>query len=338
MKGIPTVLTRTAIAATLLAFASQAAALNSRSFVASYGSDADPCQLPTPCRSFTTALAATSAGGEIIALDSAGYGAVTVNKPVSIVAPPGVHAGIAVISGNGVDVAAGSGDVVLRGLTITGVPGSSVGISVSSAQTVNIDRCTVSGMGSHGLQYVSANALIVTDTVFRRNGGHGVSQFNGSAVYTRLRSEQNTGAGVSASGQVTEIHDSTLAQNAGGGVIGSQAVVLASSRVIGNGSDGVSVTPFGPLTIVGSVIDGNASRGVVVAGGQATLSRSTITRNGFEGVNASGGGMTIVFDGVTIGQNGGSAIIIGAGVNALTRVNNSIQGTVTGTLTSAPLI
>jgi hypothetical protein len=330
------VLSKTAIAATLLALASQAAALNSRSFVASYGSDANLCQLTTPCRSFTAALAATVTGGEIIVLDSAGYGAVTVDKAASIVAPPGVHAGISIISGNGVDVAAGSGDVVLRGLTITGVPGSGVGINVSSGQTVNVDRCSVTGMGAHGLQYLAGNGLVVTDTVFRHNGGHGVAQFNGSAVYTRMRSEQNSGAGLTAQGQVTQIHDSILAQNAGGGVIGSQAVVLASTRVVDNNSDGVSVTPTGPLTIVGSVIDGNASRGVVVAGGQATLSRSTITRNGFEGVNVSGGGTTIVFDGVTIGHNAGNAIIVGGGVSALTRLNNSIQGTVTGTLTSAP--
>jgi len=329
---------RTAAAIVLLAAAAPALAANPRTFVASYGNDANPCQLTSPCRTFAAALTATTAGGEIIVLDSAGYGAVSVTKAVSIISPPGVHAGIAVTSGSGIDVGAGSGDVVLRGLAITGVGGSSVGINVTSAGSVNIDRCSVTGMGSHGLQFQPPSALVVSDSVFRHNSGNGIAQLNGNAVYLRVRSEQNVGAGLSASGQVTEAYDSVFAQNASGGVIGSQAVTLASTQVLGNGLDGVSVTPFGPLAIVASVVEGNANRGVIVSGGQTTLSRTAIVRNGFEGVNASGGGTSIVFDGVTVAHNGTGAITVSAGVSALTRQNNSVAGTVSGSLTPSPLL
>jgi hypothetical protein len=49
-----------------------------RTFVASYGLDTNPCTHDQPCRAFTAALAVTSAGGEVVALDSAGYGTATI--------------------------------------------------------------------------------------------------------------------------------------------------------------------------------------------------------------------------------------------------------------------
>ena len=87
-------------AASTLAFATGA----QRTFVASVGSDAGPCSITAPCRGFAAAVTKTSAGGEVIVLDSAGYGAVTITKSVSIIAPPGVYAGISVFSGNGITV------------------------------------------------------------------------------------------------------------------------------------------------------------------------------------------------------------------------------------------
>src|SRR5262245_34837012 len=66
-----------------------------RTFVASTGSDANPCTLTAPCRSFATAIANTSPNGEVIVKDTAGYGPVTITKSVSIVSPPGVYGGIA---------------------------------------------------------------------------------------------------------------------------------------------------------------------------------------------------------------------------------------------------
>jgi hypothetical protein len=45
-----------------------------RTFVASTGSDSDPCSRVDPCRTFQAAVDATAAGGEVVALDSAGFG------------------------------------------------------------------------------------------------------------------------------------------------------------------------------------------------------------------------------------------------------------------------
>ncbi len=116
-----------------------------RTYVASNGLDTNDGRLATPCRSIGAALAQTDPGGEIIVLDSAGYGTVVINKSVSVIAPPGIYAGITVTAGTGIDVTAGV--VALRGLTIRG-PGGMVGIHVGNA-TVRIDRCVISGLGQY---------------------------------------------------------------------------------------------------------------------------------------------------------------------------------------------
>ena len=72
-----------------LAFASA-----SRTFVSGAGNDANACSIVAPCRSLGAALAQTNSAGEIVVLDSAGYGPVTIGKSVSITAPQGVYAGI----------------------------------------------------------------------------------------------------------------------------------------------------------------------------------------------------------------------------------------------------
>ncbi|MEO8674060.1 MAG: hypothetical protein ABI569_00675, partial [Casimicrobiaceae bacterium] len=71
-----------------------AAATAQRTFVASNGVDNPVCSIASPCRGFAAAVAATSAGGEVIVLDSAGYGTVTISQAVSIIAPAGVYAGV----------------------------------------------------------------------------------------------------------------------------------------------------------------------------------------------------------------------------------------------------
>jgi hypothetical protein len=91
----------------LALFASTSMAQAQRTFVSGLGSDGNPCTRAAPCRTLTTALAQTNAGGELIVLDSAGYGAFAIGKSVSVIASPGVYAGISVFSGDGIVINAG---------------------------------------------------------------------------------------------------------------------------------------------------------------------------------------------------------------------------------------
>jgi hypothetical protein len=55
-----------------------------RTWVSGVGDDANPCSRTAPCKTFAGAISKTAAGGEIDALDPAGYGAVTINKGITI--------------------------------------------------------------------------------------------------------------------------------------------------------------------------------------------------------------------------------------------------------------
>ena len=133
----------TAGAALLLTITSaMVASAQSRAFVSSGGSDSNPCTVALPCRNFQQAVNTVATGGEVVALDSAGYGTVVINKAVTIDAT-GVYAGVAVpASGTGITVSAGATDsVVLTNLQINGLgAASTTGISHTSGKLV-VQKC-----------------------------------------------------------------------------------------------------------------------------------------------------------------------------------------------------
>ena len=134
MPNAAMTLVRQSIIAIVVAASAPALATSQRTFVSGQGSDVDACSITAPCRSFTAAIAQTIAGGEVIVLDSAGYGPVVITQSVTITAPPGVYAGISVPAStpNGVLLNAPGITVVLRGLTINST-GGTVAINLSNA-------------------------------------------------------------------------------------------------------------------------------------------------------------------------------------------------------------
>src|SRR5437868_576454 len=97
------------IGALFLALASTATAAN-RAFVSGNGVDTGTCLITAPCRSFAYAITQISSGGEIIAVDTAGYGAVNITQAATIIAAPGVTAFSTASSGFVINVAAGISD------------------------------------------------------------------------------------------------------------------------------------------------------------------------------------------------------------------------------------
>ena len=73
-----------ACATLALAFTITAQAQNNRSFVSTLGNDASACTTSAHCRTFTRALAVTNPKGEIVVVDSGGYGPATITQPVTI--------------------------------------------------------------------------------------------------------------------------------------------------------------------------------------------------------------------------------------------------------------
>src|SRR5881396_3567190 len=83
----------------LLLAATSAFAQLDRTFVSTSGLDTNNCGLTTPCRQFNRAISQTNPTGEVVALDSGGYGAFTVDRAISITAPEGVYAALRMNAG-----------------------------------------------------------------------------------------------------------------------------------------------------------------------------------------------------------------------------------------------
>ncbi len=158
-----------------------------RTFVSADPGVADnpSCSRTQPCRTFTAAINVVSAGGEVVALTSGGYGPVTITKSVTLTAPTGVYVAITAQFGSAITVSAASptvscdGDtVVLRGLTLTGL-GGTTGINVTSVGKLHVEGCVISGFNFGAGINVNLSAdgshIFIKDTIVR-NG------FNSSAV------------------------------------------------------------------------------------------------------------------------------------------------------------
>jgi len=247
-----------ATGALLLTATNVAAITAQRTFVSGSGVDNPDCSIVRPCRGFAAALTATTAGGEIIVLDSGGYGRLTITKSISIIAPPGIYAGVSVAAGfDGVTVNAPGATVVLRGLSINGLGGSGNGILVQQAGRIRIEGCVVSNMGAVGIYHRAPGAeMIVLDTIVRDTADTGLALAAASAsiVLDHVRSEHNQFTGIYVAhvvGAMTvraAIADSVFAQNGGNGIwadafSGATTTILVErSLIAGNGLRGFYAT------------------------------------------------------------------------------------------------
>src|ERR1039457_2258271 len=156
------------VAALLAAFfltPSAQAALANRVFVAAKsGNDANACNnVSTPCQTFAGVITQVNAGGEIIVLESGGYGPVTITKAVTINAPTGIIAFIHPPTGDAITINAGSTDtVILRGLTLNG--GTNNGITANTVGQLFVEHCTITGYTLDGILFqASGGTLFMRD-------------------------------------------------------------------------------------------------------------------------------------------------------------------------------
>ena len=277
-----------------VALAGDVSALSQRTFVASTGIDTNACSITAPCRTFGAAITKTNPGGEVIVLDSAGYGPVTIGKSISLIAPAGIYAGVTVSSGDGITVDAPGVIVVLRGLSINGQGGDN-GILVLHAARLRIENCVISGMADAGIRHRADGAeLIVLDTIVRDNGGSGVFILaSASIVLDHVRSEHNLFDGFYMLSLANEV-----------------MATITDSLFAFNGRDGVSVDTGLPTSIPRVLVDqsvlaDNTRNGFLLNGASTQSSgivtRNAIHRNGGDGVSV----LSSAFPGtvVTVSEN-----------------------------------
>jgi hypothetical protein len=160
------------------ALATAPAMAASRSAVSLGGSDTGNCPLTAPCRTLAFALTQTTPGGEILILDSAGFGPINITQAVTINAPPGVIGFISAPT-PGIDaitVNAGPNDlVIVTGLYLDGIGTGGNGITVNSVGSFSVGGTTITGFTGNPINYVntstSGQKLTISNSSIYANTG-----------------------------------------------------------------------------------------------------------------------------------------------------------------------
>jgi hypothetical protein len=271
-------------------------ATRQKSFVSTNGDDQNNCNRNAPCRTFSRGVQQVDPHGEVIALNSGGFGRFTADKSVTVLAAPGVFAGVTADSGQtAVTIAAANGDtVVLRGLTLRGtfnIFQTSFGIlGGSSNVSVHVESCSLSGFGI-GIGAIGTGQLFVKDSTFK-NSVSGI-QTIGRATFDNCRIEGNGTGLLAGVGSTVTIRRSVIASNSQALTAGGSGTQLnIDDCTVSNNGDGIRSDSFGSVVrVTNTTVTGNTN-GLLSFGG-ALLSRSPAT-NTVEG-NTTNGSFTGTF-------------------------------------------
>lgn len=260
-----------------------------RTWVATTGLDTNACSRTSPCRNFAAAITAVAAGGEVVVLESGGYGAVTVTKAVAIISPPGIHAAVAPTGGDAVTVNGAATDViVLRGLYLNS-QGATGGVFFQAGKALHVENLVVAGF-TNGVRMQTASDMFVKDTIVRDNSERGLWVISGLGIafvsVDRARLDQNNiGVAVNNFGRVI-VRDSVASSNVNGffaaGVPGQVAeLILESCMASNNDSDGVQVASDATAMVSNSIMTNNSFSGIrtTVAGALVRVAGSSISGN-----------------------------------------------------------
>jgi hypothetical protein len=272
------------------------AAAVSRTWVSGTGDDTFPCSRTAPCKTFAGALSKTDDGGEISVLDPGAYGAVTINKSVTINGD-GTLASILAASTNGIIVnAQASAKVVIRNISINGVGSGLNGVRYVAAGQLTLDHVSIggiqSGVSSRCIDVaVSANAKLVVrsstitnceegirlassggtlqatldDVVIQNCDTHAVEVATGSTTvnitHSDLSHNFNAGVRVAINGGVANVEDTLLGfNNAGVNAAVAGALIRVSNSTIVNNVTGITFAAGATVASAGNNrVDGNGS-------------------------------------------------------------------------------
>jgi hypothetical protein len=266
--------------ALICSLAAAPANARARTFVASYGNDSNPCTFGSPCKTFQIAVNAVDPGGEVTAIDSAGFGPISITKAVTITSPEGVEAGIVPNSGGAaITVNAGSSDAVfLRGLTLEGASIGSLGIVYNAGGSLTIINCVVKDFGMDGIRLAPSSStsldFVIKDTLVSSNNGVGIGY------------EAVTNA--TANGVIDHVvathNQSGISIDLAGATSAAATVAISNSIANNNGGAGITAE-IGTSTLTLSIdnveVTSNATGIVMFDAPKVILGRSVITGNGF---------------------------------------------------------
>lgn len=254
----------------------------SRTWVSGVGDDANPCSRTAPCKTFAGAISKTAAGGEIDALDPAGYGALTITKAITIDGGGGQVASVLVSGTNGIVVAAGPSDVViLRNLRFNGIGTGINGIRFLSGKDLNVENCFIFGFTTNGidiaLNQATAASVHVISTVLKNNGQVGIRATNAVTPPVQVA--------ISNSSVILDTIGIEAAQHSR--VVVEESVVQNASQ---DGMKGDDTATFDvQMTITNSVTSFNGNGVNAAFGSTITVGGTTAAYNSTCGFNGTAG-------------------------------------------------
>ena len=265
MSKIRFTLSTMALFTLLFAVSSIANAQATRTWVSGVGDDVNPCSRTAPCKTFAGAISKTAEGGEIDALDPAGYGTLTINKSITV--DGGTGSGWASVlnsSVNGfnvnVSVNPSTAVVILRNITINGVK-----------------QCVTAGcQGLKGINWTAGFALHLENMIIENQATAGldISLAGTGQLFVHDTTFTNTTIGIRSTSSA--------------GVVVAQVEHTRFMQM----TDGISTTQNSFFTVRDSYIGGTtgAVNGAVKAGTACTINiENSMFANNSIGVNVGSG-------------------------------------------------
>jgi hypothetical protein len=271
-----------------------------RTWVSGVGDDINPCSRTAPCKTFAGAISKTAAGGEINVLDSGAFGAVTINKSLTIDGTPFLS-GVLASSTTGIIVNATSTDVViLRNLDINGgtaaLPGLR-GIRFLVGKALYVEDCRIYGFNGNpgrGIDFAPTAAsgnvaqLFVKNSDIREN----LTVTTGGGIVL------TPGVGISVKAELDNV--SIVRNNVGLQANPGSAVVARHTTSLANRLDGFNATGNGTASTIfldncTSAFNGDNGLQATGAGSVIRMTQCSITGNGLQGVTSAAGGQILSF-------------------------------------------
>ncbi len=287
--------------------ASPAHAQVSRTWVSGVGDDfSAQCARTAPCKTFAGAISKTLAGGEINCLDPGGFGALTINKSITVDCHD-VMGHVLVSGGAGITInldSAANMIVRLRNISFNGLLTGTRAISITgttgnaASNAVSIEDVVIDGFTQFGIiNSAIGGRMVVKNTMVRNGFGTAVGIAPVSGATTIKATLENVTA---------------FDHNFGFAFGNGAQVVIKNSIATGNSASGIEADPNAVVAISSSVISGNGTGLQAVAGSTMRLRDSDVTFNtiGIAGTvqshvnnsfmnNGAGGVITPVAGGVT---------------------------------------
>jgi hypothetical protein len=136
-----------------------------RTWVSGVGDDVNPCSRTAPCKTFAGAISKTAEGGEIDALDPAGYGTLTIVKAITI--DGGTGSGWASVLNSGVN-----------GFIVNVTSGTHVSDAVVILRNITVNGASQSpsAAGLNGINFIKGAQLIVENCFFEHQSTTGITE------------------------------------------------------------------------------------------------------------------------------------------------------------------